>query len=99
IPDQRDRFTGCVLGGKLAEQQVAVTVDDRQQVVEIMGNPAGKATHRFHLLRLLELSFEPIAGGNVADNTCKASLAVQLKLGDSQLRREETAVAPESFRL
>ena len=34
-----------------------VADDDSQEIVEIMRDPAGQASHRFHLLRLAELLF------------------------------------------
>ena len=39
----------------LTKQQIAVTVDYRQQVVEIVGHPTGQPADAFQLLRLLKL--------------------------------------------
>ncbi len=48
-----------LLGREIATQKhFAVTRDDGQQVVEIVGNPAGKLAERFHLLSLTELLLE-----------------------------------------
>jgi len=40
---------------EVLERAGRVAVDDEQEVVEIVGDPAGQATDRFHLLRLEEL--------------------------------------------
>lgn len=41
--------------GVLGQQQVAVALDDRQLIVEIVGDPAGQPADGLHLLRLAEL--------------------------------------------
>ena len=46
------RYAG---GQVLAEEQLAVAQDDAEQVVEVVGHPAGQPSHRLHLLALAEL--------------------------------------------
>ena len=41
-----------------AGQQLGVGEDDRQQIVEVVRDPAGELADRFHLLRLAELFFQ-----------------------------------------
>ena len=48
-----------------AAEQVGVAADDGEQVVEVVGDPAGEPADRFHLLRLPELFLEPLAVGDV----------------------------------
>src|SRR5690348_10692698 len=55
-----------------AQQQIAVTGDDRKQIVEIVRNTAGEPADRLHLLRLAELLLEPIA---LAPEACGAEFA------------------------
>ena len=42
-------------------QHTAVALDDRQQVVKIMGNPSGEAAHGFHFLSLKQLPLQLFA--------------------------------------
>ena len=42
---------------QVGEQQLAVAVDDGQQVVEVVSHAARQTPDRFHLLGLLELGF------------------------------------------
>ena len=44
-----------VVGPEVLQHQLAVAEDGRQQVVEIVGDAAGEAPDRFHLLRLQQL--------------------------------------------
>ena len=50
----------------LVEHQVAVAEDRREQVVEVVRDPAGELTDRFHLLRLAQLLLELAPLGDVA---------------------------------
>ena len=50
--DQRDVTPRRVVERELAFEKLDATTDDRQQIVEVMGNPAGKSPHCFHLLSL-----------------------------------------------
>ena len=47
-----------IAGGRAVDNQFAVALDDRQQVVEIVSHAAGQAPQRFHFLRLAKLTFE-----------------------------------------
>jgi len=44
-------------------EKLAIAVDRRQEVVEIVGDATGQAADRFHLLRLAELLVEPVLVG------------------------------------
>ena len=48
------RIAGC----EVAEQQLAVSENHRQQIVEVVRDAAGQPADRFHLLRLLILLLE-----------------------------------------
>src|SRR5439155_10405550 len=43
----------------LAQQELRITGDDRQEVVEIMSHPARELTNGLHLLALVELLLQP----------------------------------------
>ena len=58
--------------GRPAQQQLAVAVDDGQQVVEVVGHAAGQPADRLHLLRLPELLLQPPPLGDVLDDRCRA---------------------------
>ena len=49
------------LSGKGSEEQLAVTRDHVQQVVEIVGDAGGELADRFQFLGLEQLGFEPLA--------------------------------------
>jgi hypothetical protein len=51
--------------GELAQNHIAVPQDDREQVIEIVSNTSGEASHGFHLLRLLQLLFEALLFGDI----------------------------------
>ena len=53
-----DPLPQWIAGLVLAEQQIAVAVDYRQQVIEVMGDAAGQAPDALQLLRLPELLFQ-----------------------------------------
>ena len=44
--------------GERRPEQLGVTLDDRQEIVEVVGDSAREAAHRLHLLRLAELRLE-----------------------------------------
>jgi hypothetical protein len=48
--------------------QRRVPLDSHEDVIEVMGNPAGQRADGFHLLGLLELGFKALRLGNVTDN-------------------------------
>ena len=50
------RAEGLVVGS--SSGQLRVAVDHREQVVEVVGDAAGQAAHRFELLRLVEPALE-----------------------------------------
>ena len=47
------------------QQQVSLTADDGQHVVEVVGDPAGELADDLHLLRLPQLLFQQLAAGDV----------------------------------
>ncbi len=55
-----------ISGRQPAQEQLAVAVDRRQQVVEVVGHPTGQPAHRLHLLRLAQLLFERALHRHVA---------------------------------
>ncbi len=69
LPGEISGPTGCIvdvaqagverlLRGKFAQGQFGVTEDDRQHVVEVMGDAAGQPPYAFHLLGLRQLSLQ-----------------------------------------
>jgi len=55
--------------GVALHAELGVTVDDREQVVEIVRDAAGQRAEAFHLLRLAQLVFEFFALGDIFPQT------------------------------
>ena len=71
-----------------------MTVDDGQNVVEIMGHPAGELADGFHLLGLPQLLFQPLLRRHVPEQPQQQRrLAPQLHKGAGVLQRHDVAVA------
>ena len=68
------------------EQQLAVAADHGEQVVEVVGDPAGEPADRLELLRLPQLLLECLALGDVAADRFGAAA-----LPSSSIRRLETS--------
>ena len=58
LHDLLHRVAVLIAVGKAVENQLAVTGDDGEQIIEIMGDTARQHADRFHLLRLPELVFQ-----------------------------------------
>ncbi len=58
--------TAVVILGQRLRQELGVSVDGGQQVVEVVGDPARQPTDRLHLLGLAELDLELLVPGDVA---------------------------------
>ena len=56
----------AAIGCHLLPKQFKATENAGQQVVEVMRDTAGKLPQGFHLLRLVQLGFQPAAFGDVA---------------------------------
>ena len=41
-------------------------MNDGQNIIEIVGDPAGKLTNGFHFLRLAQLVLQPFLSGDIA---------------------------------
>ena len=53
-----------VLAGEAPQAEVEIADDDRQHIVEVVGDPAGQLTERFHLLGLAKGSLGAFALGH-----------------------------------
>src|SRR5271167_1637206 len=53
-----DFCTGGMSRVRLAQKKIAITQDDRQQIIEVMGYPTRQASHGLHFLCLHKLLFE-----------------------------------------
>ncbi len=56
-----------IVGPEVLQQQIAVARDHREQIIEVVRDPARQSPHGLHLLRLQELLLEPPLVGHVAD--------------------------------
>ena len=56
--DFADRFSGAGVQLFIRHDEAGMTVDHREQIVEIMRDAAGQLTNGFHLLRLPQLSLK-----------------------------------------
>src|SRR5258707_15568947 len=54
-----------MIGSELVEENVSVSADDHEEVVEVVSDAAGEAADGFHFLGLAELVFEDAALGDV----------------------------------
>ena len=91
--------------GQLVDQEMRIAQDRRQQVVEVMGDPAGEPSDRLHLLRLPQLRFERVlradvgrdaeqpAPGGVIHHVSDAPQPADTAIGQrhAKLRREAAA--------
>ncbi len=66
-----------VAGGQVAAQQLAVAHDHLQEVVEVVGDAAGQAADRLHLLGVLHLALEaPLLGDVLHQGDHQGHLAI-----------------------
>jgi hypothetical protein len=71
LPRFHNLLDGAVVGisfGDAVQQDMAVTVDDGEQVVEVVRDPTGQHADRFHFGRLPELFFEQLTLGNILEH-------------------------------
>src|SRR5208283_3824061 len=71
-------FVGGVPGHKSLGDQIRLTENDRQHVVEIVGDAAGEASDRLQFLRLLKLGLQTLAVGDVHNSRNEAGDASYL---------------------
>ncbi len=64
--DLGEQLAVRIAGVEAIEHQLAVAVDHREQVVEVVRDAAGQPADRFHLLRLTELLLQPLQLRHVA---------------------------------
>ena len=53
-----------IVGRKIVHDQLAITRNDREQVIEIVSHAASQHADRFHFLRLPQLFFEAASLGH-----------------------------------
>ena len=80
-------------------QHFQVHHQDRQNIVEIMGDPAGKLADGFHLGCLQQLVFDAAAMGNIANGADKITGVAVRHIADRQFHRKRFAVLaqPDHF--
>jgi hypothetical protein len=86
-------------GGHVRAQQRAVAVDDGEQVVEVVGDAAGEAAQRLHLLHLLQALLERPPRRLVAHHRLHQLLAAAVEGRHRHLGGEGAAVAPTHLHL
>ncbi|HEX2799396.1 MAG TPA: hypothetical protein VHQ44_06965, partial [Thermoanaerobaculia bacterium] len=97
--DLAQAFAAFRIVGERRAEQLGVTLYDRQEIVEIVGDSACEAAHRLHLLRLAELCLELKPLGHVP--TCRVHEAPSAD-GDKpvvELDRHLAAILPPDQRL
>ncbi len=75
-------------------EQVTVAHDGHQQVVEVVGDAAGKLAHRLHLLRVTQLLLEDLALGDVTPHHVKDGPVSLGHGGEQHLDRKHLAISP-----
>ena len=68
-----DAPQGRLVALHLAGEDVQIAHDDLQQIVEVMGDPAGQLADRLHLLRLLQHAFGTQTLGHVEERGDEAA--------------------------
>ena len=79
----------------LPKKNVTVTVNNRQQIVEIMSHTTGKLTDSLHFLRLPDLLFQRLSIRNISYHTDKTGMATAvIKPAENVcLSREDSSAA------
>ena len=67
-----------------------VALNDSQQIIEVVGQPAGQPADRFEFLRLTQLLFQPAAVGHIAQHGHDVILRAG---GEAQLELTSSAAA------
>src|ERR1700691_4266863 len=83
-------------GLELVAEMLGIADDDREQIVEVMGDAAGELPHHLHLLGLPKLLFGLLAAGQIMNDSDKDRLAVLLGLANRQIHRERRAVLAQA---
>jgi hypothetical protein len=65
VLDAFDLITGFGIRLEPVGQKAAVSLDDREQIVEVMGDTSCQSADRLHFLRLAELFLEEMAFGDI----------------------------------
>src|SRR5690606_15006410 len=73
------------------EEELRMTGDDREQVVEVVSNPARELTDGVHLLRLLQLLLERTLPRDVTHDPREVAAAVEHELAHGELQGERRA--------
>ena len=73
-------------------QGLGIADDDRQEIVEVVREPARELADRLHLLRLRQLFFGALALAEVMNDADEDRAALLLRLADRQVDRECRAV-------
>src|SRR5262249_18278841 len=96
----------CVGTLRAFQREYDVAHDARQQVVEVVGDPAGQVADRLHFLRLAKLSLETLAVAfdlaalrQVADNRQHVRLAAMLDRNGTHFDRKVLAVPVDRLEL
>ena len=79
--------------GKLIAKELGVAADDGEDVVEVVGDPAGEASDRFHLLSLAHLRLELLPPRDVLDHRDRH--AGRSRVGEVDVGVDDLSVAPD----
>ncbi len=98
--DQLDVPADDVVGRELPEREVTPG-NDGEQVLEVVGDPAGQLANRLQLLRLTQLRLEPLALRDIRDAPLVVEhLAARVPFdSDPQAHPDEGAIAPPPLQL
>src|SRR6266568_5125279 len=86
-------FTPRLVRREPGFQKRGVADDDSQDIIEIMGNAAGKSPDSFQLLRVLQLFLYPLALGHIHQHKDAAGISVLL-IEDGSARDEGSDFDP-----
>jgi hypothetical protein len=92
LADLDDVVAPRVVGVGGVEEQLDVAVDRREQVVEVVRDPAGELSHGLHLLRLAELRGQLGAVGDVG-HRADAAQEIPVLVANGRAAFEDSGVA------
>ena len=97
--DLLDKLAPGIVRVELVEEQRRETVDDRQHVVEVVGDATRQLSDRVHLLRLAQARLEVTLGGDIADVAGEHRRARLVDPVDRDLDRDLLSIRPHGSQL
>ena len=88
IEDCRNCLSARCIGGHFREDQVAISNDDGQKIVEVMSDTTSKFPNGVHFLRLQELVFQTLSFRRITNHTGEMTFSIEPEFADREFNRE-----------